>query len=106
MKRISIGSWAYTIGPYAKNPVPWEEVINIRWQKSVLFIDVRNPEKYLKQLNLISEMLIKGNIKRLGTIFLIRTAQLNVDTESLKTDLRAAFEKYGSISQEEDEDWE
>jgi sugar phosphate isomerase/epimerase len=27
MKRISIGSWAYTIGPYAKNPVLWEEVI-------------------------------------------------------------------------------
>ena len=27
MKRISIGSWAYTIGPYAENPVPWEEVI-------------------------------------------------------------------------------
>ncbi len=27
MKRISIGSWAYTIGPYGKNPVPWEEVI-------------------------------------------------------------------------------
>jgi len=27
MKRISIGSWAYTIGPYQKNPVPWEEVL-------------------------------------------------------------------------------
>ena len=27
MKKISIGSWAYTIGPYAENPVPWEEVI-------------------------------------------------------------------------------
>jgi len=27
MKKISIGSWAYTIGPYAANPVPWEEVI-------------------------------------------------------------------------------
>jgi len=27
MKKISIGSWAYTIGPYASNPVPWEEVI-------------------------------------------------------------------------------
>ena len=27
MKKISIGSWAYTIGPYADNPVPWEEVI-------------------------------------------------------------------------------
>ena len=27
MKRISIGSWAYAIGPYADNPVPWEEVI-------------------------------------------------------------------------------
>ncbi len=25
MKRISIGSWAYTIGPYADNPVQWEE---------------------------------------------------------------------------------
>lgn len=28
MKRISIGSWAYAIGPYANNPVPWEEVIS------------------------------------------------------------------------------
>ena len=27
MKKISIGTWAYTIGPYAENPVPWEEVI-------------------------------------------------------------------------------
>ena len=27
MKRISIGTWAYTIGPYTENPVPWEEVI-------------------------------------------------------------------------------
>lgn len=27
MKRISIGSWAYTIGPYQSHPVPWNEVI-------------------------------------------------------------------------------
>ncbi|MCX5637745.1 MAG: sugar phosphate isomerase/epimerase, partial [Planctomycetota bacterium] len=27
MKKISIGSWAYTIGPYASNPISWEEVI-------------------------------------------------------------------------------
>ena len=27
MKKISIGTWAYTIGPYAGNPIPWEEVI-------------------------------------------------------------------------------
>lgn len=27
MKRISIGTWAYTIGPYAANPVPFEEVV-------------------------------------------------------------------------------
>ena len=27
MKEISIGSWAYTIGPYSSKPVPWEEVI-------------------------------------------------------------------------------
>ncbi|MCC6144110.1 MAG: sugar phosphate isomerase/epimerase [Candidatus Hydrogenedentes bacterium] len=27
MKRISIGSWAYSIGPYAENPIPWDEVI-------------------------------------------------------------------------------
>jgi len=27
MKKISIGSWCYTIGPYEKNPVGWEEVI-------------------------------------------------------------------------------
>lgn len=26
MKKISIGSWAYTIGPYQDNPIPWEEV--------------------------------------------------------------------------------
>jgi sugar phosphate isomerase/epimerase len=28
MKKISIGSWAYTIGPYQDNPVPWDEVLN------------------------------------------------------------------------------
>ncbi len=27
MKKISIGSWAYSIGPYEKNPVPWTEVL-------------------------------------------------------------------------------
>ena len=27
MKDISIGSWAYTIGPYENQPIPWEEVI-------------------------------------------------------------------------------
>ncbi len=27
MKDISIGSWAYAIGPYEDNPVPWSEVI-------------------------------------------------------------------------------
>ena len=27
MKDISIGSWAYTIGPYEDEPVSWEEVI-------------------------------------------------------------------------------
>ncbi len=28
MKRISIGSWAYSIGPYENNPIPWPEVID------------------------------------------------------------------------------
>jgi sugar phosphate isomerase/epimerase len=28
MKRISIGSWAYSIGPYEKEPVAWEEVLH------------------------------------------------------------------------------
>ncbi len=28
MKRISIGTWAYSIGPYANNPVPFDEVID------------------------------------------------------------------------------
>ena len=27
MKRISIGSWAYTIGPYEENPIGWSEVV-------------------------------------------------------------------------------
>jgi len=27
MKKISIGSWAYAIGPYADSPVPWDEVV-------------------------------------------------------------------------------
>ncbi len=27
MHRISIGTWAYSIGPYADNPVPFEEVV-------------------------------------------------------------------------------
>lgn len=27
MKKISIGSWCYTIGPYQDNPISWEEVI-------------------------------------------------------------------------------
>ncbi|MDP8242542.1 MAG: sugar phosphate isomerase/epimerase family protein [Candidatus Hinthialibacter antarcticus] len=27
MKRISIGSWAYSIGPYQDKPVPWGEVL-------------------------------------------------------------------------------
>ena len=27
MKKISIGTWAYTIGPYAAHPVPFDEVV-------------------------------------------------------------------------------
>jgi len=27
MKKISIGTWAYSIGPYADKPVPWEEIL-------------------------------------------------------------------------------
>src|SRR5258708_2332005 len=27
MKRISIGSWAYSIGPYTSNPVPFDRVL-------------------------------------------------------------------------------
>lgn len=27
MKKISIGSWAYTIGPYENDPVPWDVVL-------------------------------------------------------------------------------
>ncbi len=27
MKKISIGTWAFSIGPYADNPVPWEEIL-------------------------------------------------------------------------------
>jgi len=27
MKRIAIGSWAYAIGPYADEPIGWEEVV-------------------------------------------------------------------------------
>jgi len=28
MKKISIGTWAYSIGPYADNPVPWQEILD------------------------------------------------------------------------------
>ena len=28
MKKISIGTWAYSIGPYADNPVPWDEIVS------------------------------------------------------------------------------
>lgn len=28
MKRISIGTWAYSIGPYASHPVPFDEVVD------------------------------------------------------------------------------
>ena len=28
MKKISIGSWAYTIGPYQDDPVAWDEVVS------------------------------------------------------------------------------
>jgi len=27
MKKISIGSWAFSIGPYADCPIPWEEIL-------------------------------------------------------------------------------
>ena len=26
MKKISIGTWAYTIGPYQEEPISWEQV--------------------------------------------------------------------------------
>ena len=27
MNRVSIGTWAYSVGPYADNPVPFGEVV-------------------------------------------------------------------------------
>ena len=27
MHRVSIGTWAYSVGPYANNPVPFGEVV-------------------------------------------------------------------------------
>ena len=27
MNRVSIGTWAYSVGPYANNPVPFGEVV-------------------------------------------------------------------------------
>ncbi len=52
MKRISIGSWAYAIGPYENNPVPWDEVVstlkelNFQGVELGAFGEHPNPDNY------------------------------------------------------------
>lgn len=52
MKRISIGSWAYAIGPYEDKPIPWDEVVstlkslNFQGVELGAFGEHPNPDNY------------------------------------------------------------
>ena len=74
--------------------ISWKDITHIKLHRLVLLINVNDSEKYLNQIPKASGFLIKGNIKRFGTIFVIRWGQLNMQKDMLLEELNRALKKY------------
>ena len=73
--------------------ISWEDITDIQNKKFTFFVYVKDPEKYLDQIPKILGILIKGNIKRFGTLFVIRYGQIDMKKEILFDTLKKAINK-------------
>lgn len=74
--------------------VNWQDITDIQLKSYIFVIKVKDSEKYLNQISKISGLFIRGNIKRFGTIFVIRWGQLNMKKDILLEELNQALKKY------------
>jgi len=72
----------------------WKDITKIQSKRFCLLLNVRDPGKYLNQISKITGLLIRGNIKRQGTIFVIRYSQLNMNKDILLEKINQALKKY------------
>jgi hypothetical protein len=89
---------------FKKLHIPWNDISDFRFEKSMISIIVYNPDKYLEKIHKISALLIKGNIKRMGTFFFIRTNQFHIDKLELEESLKNAYQKYSKVENTEEEE--
>ena len=72
----------------------WNDISDYRLDKSLLSVFLHNPDKYLARIFKISELIIRGNVKRLGTFVLIRTNQFHIDRTELEKVMHNTFNEY------------
>jgi hypothetical protein len=74
--------------------IPWEDISGIRSEKTMISVLLNNPDKYLDKIFKVSALMIKGNLKRLGTFILIRTGQFHMEKTKLIELMENSFNKY------------
>jgi len=80
---------------YYKNVlVSWQDITSIQNDKYTVLLHVKDSQKYLSQMPKIYSLYIKGNIKRFGTLFVLRFGQINMQKDSLLEKLKQSMEKY------------
>jgi hypothetical protein len=51
MKKISLGSWAFSFGPFADHPIPFEKTVSVSLKPAMMAskfaVFAASPEKYL-----------------------------------------------------------
>ncbi|MBN1798937.1 MAG: hypothetical protein JW822_10185 [Spirochaetales bacterium] len=80
---------------YYKNVlVSWKDITSIENNKYTVLLHVKDSQKYLKQLPKIYSLYIKSNIKRFGTLFVLRFGQISMKKDVLLEKLKQSLEKY------------
>jgi len=74
--------------------VSWQDITAIQSNKYTLLLHVKDSEKYLSQIPKILAFFIKGNLKRFGTIFIIRCRQIDMEKDVLLEKLKQSMKKY------------
>jgi hypothetical protein len=80
---------------YYKNVlVSWRDITSIENDKYTVLLHVKDSRKYLNQMPKIYSLYIKSNIKRFGTLFVLRFGQINMKKDVLLEKLKQSLEKY------------
>jgi hypothetical protein len=78
--------------------IEWNEIIGIRTEQVMstkfLLIDVRNPEKFIKNASKIKASLMKANMKMYNTPLSVSSTALKYSFENLENLIETEFEKY------------